>query len=100
MAPHARPSLSVSTHHRQPFYDLVPRDPKRQVPLTNNEQIWVAHGESIPNPKDGRTLGSDSSVWLRSRLAKGLPQLTSMDQQRNSIFASPSCLKSAGRGTR
>src|ERR1041385_2866187 len=65
-APHARPSLSVSTHHRQPFYDLVPRDPKRHVPLTNNEQIWVAPGESTPNPKAGRAIGPDSSGWPRS----------------------------------
>src|ERR1041385_2207272 len=68
-APHACPSLSVATHHRQPFYDLVPRDTKQQVPLTNNEQIRVAPGESTPNPKAGHALGSDSSVWLRSGLA-------------------------------
>src|SRR3954463_10602494 len=59
---HTRPSLSVATHHRQPFYDLVPRDPERQAPLSNNAQIRVAPGESTPNPQAGRALGSDSSV--------------------------------------
>src|SRR3954466_2229181 len=59
---HALPSLSVATHHRQPFYDLVPRDPERQAPLFNNAQIRVAPGESTPNPPAGRALGSDSSV--------------------------------------
>src|SRR4051812_41101895 len=67
-ASHARPSLSVATHDRQPFYDLVPRDPKRQVPLANNEQIRVAPGESTPNPEADHALGSDSSVWPRSGL--------------------------------
>src|SRR3954466_766807 len=62
------PSLSVATHYRQPFYDLVPRYPKRKVPLANNEQIRVAPGESTPNSKAGHTLGSDSSEWLRSGL--------------------------------
>src|SRR3954466_11456574 len=66
---HARPSLSVATHHRQPFYDLVLRDRKRQVPLTNNAQIRVAPGESTPNPKADRALGSDSSICLRLGLA-------------------------------
>src|SRR3954464_5225597 len=61
-ASHARPSLSVATHHRQPFYDLVPRDPERQAPLSNNAQIRVAPGESTPNPQAVRALGSDSSV--------------------------------------
>src|SRR3954466_11275963 len=32
------------------------------IPLTNSEQIRVAPGESTPNPKAGRALGSDSSV--------------------------------------
>src|SRR3954465_7962178 len=59
----ARTPISLSCyHHRQPFYDLVPRDPERQAPLTNNAQIRVAPGESTPNPKAGRALGSDSSV--------------------------------------
>src|SRR3954471_12923054 len=81
-APHARPSLSVATHHRQPFYDLVPRDPERQAPLSNNEQIRVAPGESTPNPQAGRALRSDSSVsigfglpghpiWGRARAGQG-----------------------------
>src|SRR3954469_23733707 len=65
-APHAHPSLSVATHHRQPFYDLVSRDPKRQVPLTNNAQIRVAPGESTSNSKAGRALESASTVWTRS----------------------------------
>src|SRR3954466_10610436 len=59
---HALPSLSVATHHRQPFYDLVPRDPERQAPLFNNAQIRVAPRESTPNPQAGRAFGSDSSV--------------------------------------
>src|ERR1043165_3195587 len=33
-----------------------------RVPLTNNEQIRVAPGESTSNPKAGRALGSASSV--------------------------------------
>src|SRR3954469_3896275 len=65
-AAHARPSLSVATHHRQPFDDLVPRDPKRQVPLTNNAQIRVAPGESTSNSKAGCALESASTVWTRS----------------------------------
>src|ERR1041385_9127521 len=65
-APHARPSLSVATHDRQPFYDLVPRDPERQVPLTNNTQIRVALGESTSNSKAGRALESVSTVWTSS----------------------------------
>src|SRR3954469_4908753 len=70
-APHARPSLSVATHHSQPFYDLVPRDMKRQVPLTNNAQIRVAPGESTSNSKAGRALESASTGWMRSdRLPK------------------------------
>src|SRR4051812_40995834 len=32
------------------------------IPLTNNEQIRVAPGESKSNPKAGRALGSASSV--------------------------------------
>src|SRR3954469_21385302 len=32
------------------------------IPLTNNEQIRVASGESTSNPKAGRALGSASSV--------------------------------------
>src|SRR4051812_16824438 len=56
------PILSVAAHYRQPFYDLVPRDPKQQVPLANDEQIRVAPGESTPNPKAVHALGSDSSV--------------------------------------
>src|SRR4051812_48996289 len=32
------------------------------IPLTNNEQIRVAPGESTSNPKSGRALGSASSV--------------------------------------
>src|SRR4051812_34258528 len=32
------------------------------IPLTNNEQIRVAPGESTSNPKVGRALGSASSV--------------------------------------
>src|SRR3954466_7866127 len=59
---HALPSLSVATHHRQPFYGLVPRDPERQAPLSNNAQIRVAPGELTPNPQASRALGSDSSV--------------------------------------
>src|ERR1041385_741108 len=64
-APHTRPSLSVATHYRQQFYDLVPRDPKRQVPLTNNGQIRVAPGETTPNSKVDRTLESISTVCRR-----------------------------------
>src|ERR1043165_409545 len=36
-----------------------------RVPLTNNEQIRVAPGESTSNPKAGRALGSASSVSTR-----------------------------------
>src|SRR3954468_18054673 len=55
---HARPSLSVATHHRQPFYNLVPRDPKRQVPLTNNEQ----------NPGGPRGVDTQPKIPPRSRI--------------------------------
>src|SRR3954471_7100079 len=65
----------------QPFYDLVPRDPKRQVPLANNEQIRVAPGDSTPNPKAGHALGSDSSVWPRSGLVSPIYQGTSLAHQ-------------------
>src|SRR3954447_14131290 len=97
-APHARPSLSVSTHHRQPFYDLVPRDPKRQVPLANNEQIRVAPGESTPNPKAGHALGSDSSVSTGfglpvSSLMRPGPRRSKVDQQGNHVSAGPGCFK-------
>src|SRR4051812_3959613 len=62
----ARTPISLNaTHYRQPFYDLVPRDPKRQVPLANNEQIWVAPGESTPNSKADRALESVSTVYRR-----------------------------------
>src|SRR3954464_1543904 len=57
-------SLSVATHDRQPFYDLVPRDPKRQVPLTSNEQIRVAPGESTSISGVGRSLDLVSTVCL------------------------------------
>src|SRR3954465_13747624 len=80
-ASHARPYLSVATHDRQPFYYLVPRDLKRQVPLTNNEEIRVAPGESTPNPKAGPTLGSDSSVWPRSGLVSPINEGTSLAHQ-------------------
>src|SRR3954470_19019367 len=63
-APHARPSLSVATHHRQPFYDLVLRDLKRQVPLANNEQIRVGPGESTSSSGAGRALDLVSTVCL------------------------------------
>src|SRR3954467_8712663 len=36
------------------------------IPLTNNEQIWVAPDESTPNSKAGRALKSASTVWMRS----------------------------------
>src|SRR3954467_10236510 len=62
----ARPSLSVATHDRLPFYDLVPRDPERQVPLTNNAQIRVAPGESTSVSRAGRALESASTLWMRS----------------------------------
>src|ERR1041385_2156316 len=64
-APHARPSLSVATHDRQPFYDLVPRDPKRQVPLTNNEQIRVAPDESTSISGASRPLDLVSTFCRR-----------------------------------
>src|SRR3954464_10236243 len=79
----------------QPFYDLVPRDPKRQVPLTNNEQIRVAPGELTPNPKAGHALGSDSFVSTglgyrdASREASG-PRRSKVDQQGNHVSAGPS----------
>src|SRR3954466_14640596 len=63
----ARTSISLSCYPSQAtIYDLVPRDPKRQVPLINNEQIRVAPGESTSNSKAGRALESASTVWTRS----------------------------------
>src|SRR3954471_3064125 len=94
----SHPSLSVATHHRQPFYDLVPRDPKRQVPLANNEQIRVAPGESTPNPKAGHALGPDSSVSTGfglpvSSLMRPGPRRSKVDQQGNHVSAGPGCFK-------
>src|ERR1043165_413198 len=46
-----------------------------RVPLTNNEKIRVAPGESTSNPKAGRALGSASFVstgfWLPRHLIWG-----------------------------
>src|ERR1041385_2870111 len=100
-APHARPSLSVATHHRQPFYDLVPRDPKRQVPLTNNNKSGWPPGSRHPIQKlatlSDRTLPSQQGLGYRdaSREASG-PRRSKVDQQGNHVSAGPGCLKLRG----
>src|SRR3954466_11483368 len=69
-----------------------------RVPLTNNEQIRVAPGESTPNPKAGRALGSDSSVSTGfglpvSSLMRPGPRRPRVDQQGNHVSAGPGCFK-------
>src|ERR1041385_5924733 len=78
---HARPSFSVATLHRQPFYDLVPIDPKRQVPLTNNTQIWVALGDSTSSSGAGRALDLISTVCRRF----GLPVNSHMRSEERRV---------------
>src|ERR1041385_3665311 len=92
-APHACPSLSVATHHRQPFSDLVPRDLKRQVPLANNAQIQVPPGSRHPIEKlaalSERTLPSQVGTQLRARSSPA-----KVGPIGNTIPTGPVCLKS------
>src|SRR3954465_15203521 len=70
------------------------------IPLSNNEQIRVAPGESTPNPQAGRALGSDSSVstgfglpghhiWGRALAGQG------WTNKENYVPAGPGCFENS-----
>src|SRR3954470_11633707 len=90
----ARTPLSLSYY---PFYDLVPRDPKRQVTLTNNAQIRVAprgvdtQSKSRPHSRIG--LFRLTQVGLPGHLTWGQFLADRVDQQRNHVSTGPSCFK-------
>src|SRR3954462_8857328 len=68
------------------------------IPLTNNEQIRVAPGESTSNPKAGRALGSASSVStgfglpVKPHMGTG-PSPAKGGPTGNYVSAGPGCFK-------
>ena len=59
MLAHLSQFLPLRGNHFMIWFQEIRND---IIPLTNNEQIRVAPGESTSNPKAGRALGSASSV--------------------------------------